>query len=501
MNQGRPAQRLDDGVGVGIGHRRDLTQLAGQLAEELLGPGQPVGLVGVGCRVDAGVCRTVSLTVESVAAGSVVGPDAPDSVLSLHAAPIRAMTAMSTMVTTPVREQRYMDPPERAGEQHSARGEASGAHPDGPSGRLMVAMRVGVTLPLVTPAGEPVSIDIDQVAVAYDGPPVLRGVSLAVEPGELVALLGPSGCGKTTLLRAIAGLEAVDAGTIVLGGQVVSSPETHVAPERRRVGMVFQDWALFPHLSVARNVAYGLPRNERSGSRVNEVLDMVGLGGLGDRSPQTLSGGQQQRVALARALAPAPTVLLLDEPFSNLDATLRVQIRTEVHRLLSELDVTAVFVTHDQDEAFVLGHRVAVMRGGELEQWGTPAEVYARPATPWVAGFVGEANLLDGLVDRRSAATAIGVVPLLEAPSDQRVSVLVRPEELALGTGDGGVVELVEYYGHDTTYDVRLGDGQRVRVRRPSVPQFERGEAVAVHYQGAGAWTYRAAAFGDVRQA
>lgn len=228
---------------------------------------------------------------------------------------------------------------------------------------------------------------------------------------------------------------------------------------------------------------------------------MVGLSGLGDRSPQALSGGQQQRVALARALAPAPTVLLLDEPFSNLDATLRVQIRTEVHRLLSELDVTAVFVTHDQDEAFVLGHRVAVMRGGELQQWGTPAEVYARPETPWVAGFVGEANLLDGVVDRDRAATAIGVVPLLEVPSDERVSVLMRPEELALAAGEGGVVELVEYYGHDTTYDVRLGDGQRVRVRRPSTPQFERGNPVDVRYRGAGAWAYRAATFGDVRQA
>ena len=359
----------------------------------------------------------------------------------------------------------------------------------------------GGTLPCVTPAGEPVSIDLEQVSVAYDGPPVLRGVSLNVDPGELVALLGPSGCGKTTLLRAIAGLESVDAGSIALGGRVVSSDGVHVAPERRRVGMVFQDWALFPHLSVARNVAYGLPRVERSGPRVDEVLDMVGLGGLGDRSPQTLSGGQQQRVALARALAPAPTVLLLDEPFSNLDATLRVQIRTEVHRLLSELDVTAVFVTHDQDEAFVLGHRVAVLRGGELEQWGTPAEVYARPATPWVAGFVGEANLLDGRVDRDRASTAIGPVPLLEPQPDEQVSVLVRPEELALDPGDGGVVELVEYYGHDTTYDVRLADGQRVRVRRPSVPQFERGAPVAVRYRGAGAWAYRGAPFGDVRQA
>ncbi len=353
----------------------------------------------------------------------------------------------------------------------------------------------------MTLSAEPVSIEIDEVSVAYDGPSVLSRVSLTVEPGELVALLGPSGCGKTTLLRAIAGLEEVGGGSIRLGGRVVSSVQTHVAPERRRVGMVFQDWALFPHLSVARNVAYGLPRAQRSGGRVDEVLDMVGLGGLGDRSPQTLSGGQQQRVALARALAPAPTVLLLDEPFSNLDATLRVQIRTEVHRLLSELDVTAVFVTHDQDEAFVLGHRVAVMRGGELEQWGTPAEVYARPATPWVAGFVGEANLLDGVVEQDRAATAIGAVPLLDVPSAPQVSVLVRPEELTLAAGDGGVVELVEYYGHDTTYDVRLADGQRVRVRRPSVPQFERGEPVEVRYQGAGAWAYRGAALGDVRQA
>ena len=349
--------------------------------------------------------------------------------------------------------------------------------------------------------GAPVSIRIDDVSVTYDGPPVLREISLSVDAGELVALLGPSGCGKTTLLRAIAGLEPVSAGSIALGDRVVSGPGDHVAPERRRVGMVFQDWALFPHLSVARNVAYGLPRAERNGPRVDEVLEMVGLAGLGDRSPQTLSGGQQQRVALARALAPAPSVLLLDEPFSNLDATLRVQIRTEVHRLLSELDVTAVFVTHDQDEAFVLGRRVAVLRDGALEQWGTPAEVYARPATPWVAGFVGEANLLDGEVGPNGAVTTIGPVPLIAPALTGTVSVLVRPEELDVRVGRGGVVELVEYYGHDTTYDVRLGDDQRVRVRRPSTPRFTRGDAVEVGYCGTGAWAFHRAAFGDVRQA
>jgi iron(III) transport system ATP-binding protein len=356
-------------------------------------------------------------------------------------------------------------------------------------------------------------IEVAGVHKSFGGPDVLCGVALAVEPGRIVALLGPSGCGKTTLLRCIAGLERVDVGDVWLTHTRVSGPRTHVPPERRRIGMVFQDWALFPHLTVAQNVAYGLTRQERKEGRVTEALAMVGLEGLGDRRPATLSGGQQQRVALARALAPRPRVLLLDEPFSNLDTALRVQVRTEVHQLLAELGVTTVFVTHDQEEAFVLGDEVAVMHEGRVVQQASPAELYARPATPWVARFIGDANLVPATAAGQRAVTPVGEVPLERAMHGD-VQVLLRPEELLLRpesghasptahadpstvtlgfpTEDsaGGVagvsatVELREYYGHDTVYVVRPDAGWPLRARAGSVPQFGRGDRVMLSYVG-----------------
>ncbi|WP_208029089.1 ABC transporter ATP-binding protein [Rhabdothermincola sediminis] len=335
---------------------------------------------------------------------------------------------------------------------------------------------------------------------SFGSTPVLRGASLEVQPGRMVALLGPSGCGKTTLLRIIAGLETADAGTVRVGDQVLTGPGVHVPPERRRIGMVFQDWALFPHLSVARNVAYGLPRGPRRerDQRVAAALEMVGLGGLGDRQPGTLSGGQQQRVALARAIAPEPQVLLLDEPFSNLDTALRVQVRTEVHHLLVELGITTVFVTHDQEEAFVLGDEVAVMYGGVIVQQATPADLYRAPATRWVAGFVGEANLVPGQARGSRAETSFGPVPLREAASGP-VDVLVRPEELRVDPGEEGEaarslarVELVEFYGHDTVYVLRLEGGLTLRCRQGSAPRFARGDQVVVRYDGPATIAYPA---------
>jgi iron(III) transport system ATP-binding protein len=332
------------------------------------------------------------------------------------------------------------------------------------------------------------AIDVRGVDKSFGTTAVLRDVSLRVAPGSIVALLGPSGCGKTTLLRSIAGLERIDAGEIRIGDRVVSAPSAYVLPEKRRVGMVFQDWALFPHLTVAQNVAYGLPRTERKGHRVAEVLELVDLPALGDRLPSTLSGGQQQRVALARALAPQPRVLLLDEPFSNLDTALRVQVRSEVHQLLAELGVTTIFVTHDQEEAFVLGDEVAVLHDGRLVQQAPPAELYARPASPWVAGFVGDANLVPGTADGVCARTPVGLVPL-EEPAGGAVQVLLRPEELRLDAANGNgdqpaVVELREYYGHDTVYLVRPEGSATVRVRAGSVPRFGRGDRVAIRYVG-----------------
>ncbi len=340
------------------------------------------------------------------------------------------------------------------------------------------------------------SIEVRGLCKAFGANPVLRDVSLHVAPGTVLALLGPSGCGKTTLLRAIAGLETPDRGEVSVAGRLLCSERVDVAPEDRQVGMVFQDWALFPHLSVAANVGYGLPRAERRGTRrrgarrrgdggdrVAEALDMVGLGGLGDRSPGTLSGGQQQRVALARALAPRPAVLLLDEPFSNLDTALRVDIRAEVHRLLAELDITTVFVTHDQEEAFVLGDEVAVMREGVIEQRATPAELYATPASAWVAGFVGDANLVAGEASGDLAQTSVGQVRLTtEARGPVRV--LMRPEALTLAPGEGARVDLVEFYGHDSVYEVSLDDGARLRARVAASPSLTRGQQVSVRYAG-----------------
>jgi iron(III) transport system ATP-binding protein len=332
---------------------------------------------------------------------------------------------------------------------------------------------------------ETAAVDVRGVTKSFAGPVVLDAVSVHVEAGKMVALLGPSGCGKTTLLRTIAGLEAPDAGTVTIGDRLVSGGEGHAAvpPEQRRVGMVFQDWALFPHLTVGKNVAYGLPRGERGGPRVQEALAMVGLEGLEDRMPGTLSGGQQQRVALARALAPEPMVLLLDEPFSNLDTALRVQVRVEVHRLLADLAITTVFVTHDQEEAFVLGDEVAVMRDGVVVQQDSPSVLYDEPADPWVASFVGDANLLAGQASGTSAVTVIGEVPLARS-LEGRVDVLLRPEELSLAVGAGATVELVEFYGHDTVYVVRLDEGGDVRVRAGSAPVHRRGDAVSVRFAG-----------------
>ncbi len=337
--------------------------------------------------------------------------------------------------------------------------------------------------------GTPGAIEVVGLHKRFGRVPVLQGVDLHVAEGAILALLGPSGCGKTTLLRTLAGLERADAGTVSIGGQAVVAPGVDVAPERRRVGMVFQDWALFPHLDVGANVGYGLPRKERTAGRIEAALELVGLGGMARRQPGTLSGGQQQRVALARAIAPEPSVLLLDEPFSNLDTTLRVQVRTELHRLLVDLGVTAVFVTHDQEEAFVLGDEVAVMLAGDIVQQATPAELYAHPATPWVAEFVGDANLLLAEAIGGSASTAIGDVALV-AGGRGPTTVLLRPEDLRLSAGGDAIVELTEYFGHDTVYLVRTVDGTVVRIRAGAAPAHRRGDQVSVRYDGPAAISY-----------
>jgi len=308
----------------------------------------------------------------------------------------------------------------------------------------------------------------------------LSGAALDVRRGEILALLGPSGCGKTTLLRSIAGFESPDSGTIELEGRTVAGSGLWIPPERREVGMVFQDYALFPHLTVAENVGFGVPRRERD-RRVRTVLAVVDLCGLGDRYPHELSGGQQQRVALARALAPAPGIVLLDEPWSNADPQLRAAMREEVTAVLRPLGVTVVLVTHDREEAFSLADRIAVMRAGAIVQVGTPEELYYRPACHWTAEFVGCVNVLAGRVSGRAVETALGRVAAEGVNGAASVDVLVRPELIELAPDPSGRGEVVgrEFRGHDVFYRVLL-DGLELVSQRPSNELVGLGERVAV---------------------
>lgn len=331
-------------------------------------------------------------------------------------------------------------------------------------------------------------VTIDGLSHSYDDVAVLHDIHLDVAPGESLALLGPSGCGKTTLLRIIAGLERPQTGSVTIGGQCVYGPDSWVGPEHRSVGLVFQDWALFPHLSVEANVGYGLARKDRKGSHVRDALAMVGLEQMGERMPSTLSGGQQQRAALARAIAARPSVLLLDEPFSNLDATLRADVRTEVKQLLIELGVTAVFVTHDQAEAFVLGDRVAVMRDGRIAQIDTPTMVYSQPSDVWTAEFVGTASVVSAEAHGSMAMLPFGEVPLA-SPMDGTCDVLFRPEQLAITEGSDATVESVEFYGAYTTVVVTVANTQ-LRVTTPPSTTISRGTQVGLTFIGDTAAAY-----------
>jgi iron(III) transport system ATP-binding protein len=303
---------------------------------------------------------------------------------------------------------------------------------------------------------------------------------LEIGQGEFVALLGPSGCGKTTLLRLIAGFERPDEGTVELAGRAVAGP-VWVAPEQRRVGMVFQDYALFPHLTVGENVAYGVPRSGRV-RRVAETLALVGLSGQAGRYPHELSGGQQQRAALARALAPEPTVILLDEPWSNIDPLLRASMRDELAAILREAGVTVLLVTHEQEEAFSVADRIALMQAGRIEQTGAPEEIYYGPATRWAATFVGAANLLRGRVEQGRVRTAVGSFVSPSQDGHEAVDVLVRPELLELLPNPSGVGEVVarQFRGHDVFYEVQLDDGTRVFSQRPSNEDVPLGTRVTL---------------------
>ncbi len=304
--------------------------------------------------------------------------------------------------------------------------------------------------------------------------------SLCVERGEVVALLGPSGCGKTTLLRLIAGFERLDAGTVAVAGRAVADGRTWVPPEQRRIGMVFQDYALFPHLTVAENIGFGLARGARS-ARARALLTVVGLEGLGARYPHQLSGGQQQRVALARALAPSPDLVLLDEPWSNVDPNLRETLRAEVTEIVRPLGVTVVLVTHDREEAFSLADRIALMREGTVVQEGTSEQLYFAPASRWAAEFVGAGNVLAGNVVNGLVETPIGSFPANGSTGNGRANVLVRPELLELEPDPTGSAEVVarEFRGHDVFYRVRV-NGVELVSQRPSTEVVPLGSRVSI---------------------
>jgi len=338
----------------------------------------------------------------------------------------------------------------------------------------------------------PVAIlHLDQVTRRYQaGTAAVDRVTLTLMQGELLALLGPSGCGKTTLLRLIAGLEAPDAGAIVLAGRPVAGPGGWVPPERRNLGMVFQDYALFPHLTVAQNVGFGLDRLRKQApnqvrDRVAEAIALVGLEGLEKRYPHELSGGQQQRVALARAIAPQPALILLDEPLSNLDARVRQRLRQDVRAILKQAGASAVFVTHDREEAMAIADRVAVMRQGQLEQIDTPEGLYWQPASRFVAGFVAETNFLAATRSPTGWQTELGPIALdrvSSPPEADRVELAIRQTDLQLlpdSHGDGYLLER-QFLGREYAYRVKLPNGHLLQVVTDWRTQLEPGDRVRV---------------------
>ncbi len=329
----------------------------------------------------------------------------------------------------------------------------------------------------------PIAVQCIGLTKSFGDTHALQDLDLTVEQGEILALLGPSGCGKTTTLRLIAGFEMPDAGTIAVGGRLVAGEGVYVPPERRRVGIVFQNYALFPHLTVAQNVAFGLKRDATQAARVREVLALVGLTGLEDRLPHELSGGQQQRVALARALAPQPDVLLLDEPFSNLDAGRRVRIREDVREILKASGIAAIFVTHDQEEALFMGDRVAILNAGRLEQIGTPEDVFQSPATRFVAEFLGFPGFLRARVTPRGLETELGLQPQpVDLPPGTEVDLLVRPDDLTLRPDPHGQARITRcvFRGMDYLYQVVLPSGQKIQCLGPHTVRYPPGTPVRV---------------------
>ena len=329
-------------------------------------------------------------------------------------------------------------------------------------------------------------LEVRGLTAAYGSNEVLHGIDLDVPSGSITAILGPSGSGKTTLLRVIAGFERARSGTVSIAGQIVESPRRHMPPERRRVGYVAQDGALFPHLSVARNVAFGLHRGTSRSKRVAELLGLVGLEAFAGRYPHELSGGQQQRVALARAMASSPPLVLLDEPFAALDASLRADVRRDITRILEETGTTTVLVTHDQDEALSMAGQVAVLRAGLIAQAGAPAQIYQHPVDPELAQFLGEANLLPARVEPAGLSCAMGLLTAAAPGSvteltGEAATVMIRPEQLQVQANPApdavaATITAVEYHGHEALLSLAVtsdgaADSARLTLRARTAPQ------------------------------
>lgn len=338
-------------------------------------------------------------------------------------------------------------------------------------------------------------LELAGIDLAYGRHSIVRGLSLRLESGRIGCLLGPSGCGKTTVLRSIAGFEPVTGGEIRLDGAVVSSRIQHVPPERRRIGMVFQDYALFPHLSIAGNIAFGLHAlgGDARRSRVDELLGLVGLAGQGEKFPHEMSGGQQQRVALARALAPRPSLLLLDEPFSNLDVELRERLSYEVRDIIKATRTTAILVTHDQHEAFAVADEIGIVHQGRIQQWDTPYNLYHRPANRFVADFIGQGVLLPGTVlNEREVQVELGTlnsaVPVEcgigcnGCSRNCKVDVLLRPDDIVHDDSSPLKAEVAHkaFRGADILYTLKLASGARVLSLVPSHHNHAIGERIGI---------------------
>lgn len=332
----------------------------------------------------------------------------------------------------------------------------------------------------------PVVLELTNITCAYESHrSAVRHISLSVRAGEIVCLLGPSGCGKTTILRAIAGFEPVTDGDIRLGGRLVSSPHQQVPTEQRSVGMVFQEYALFPHLRVADNIAFGLHqlKADQRNARITALLALTGLTGMERRYPHELSGGQQQRVALARALAHNPVILLLDEPFSNLDPDMAAHMRQELHALLKRTNTTTILVTHDHEEAFAIADRIAVLNNGALEQLDTPEMIYHMPATPFVADFVGHADFIPGVVHHASVTTELGNFPNQKSlATGTSVVVMIRPDDVRITPSDTGDAVIVarQFRGSENVYRVKLRSGRILHCSEASTAVYPVGAHVAV---------------------